>query len=126
MKTLSFWNVFDDRPSANYIAYTYADGSAEAEIEQLLNAGMARHIAFSTDDKNPWWYDGEIILMYNMHVIFGKRAVRLDEDGYEVPFDRTLAILMPGVDSAALKPSDYHILIEALNWMTEVEEMGRG
>ena len=124
MKSLKFWNVFGAYESSDFVEY-YSEprhrSSALAAIEQLLKTGkVARHVAFGTEDGYaPWWYEGEIILLDNMHVLFGKRAARYDKDGNEVPFDKSLVILMPGVDSAALKPSDYEVLIAALDWMAE-------
>ena len=126
VKNLKFWNVFGayepESLASDFVEY-YSDPrhgrSALAATEQLLKTGkVVRHVAFSTEDEHmPWWYEGEIVLLDNMHVLFGKRAARYDKYGNEVPFDKSLVILMPGVDSAALKPSDYEVLIAALDWM---------
>ena len=124
MKNLKFWNVFGAYESSDFVEY-YSEPrhrrSALAAVEQLLKTGkVVRHVAFSTEDEYvPWWYEGEIVLLDNMHVLFGKRAARYDKYGNEVPFDKSLVILVPGVDSAALKPSDYEVLIAALDWMAE-------
>ena len=128
MKSLKFWDVLGE-VEAKYWAYDFVEyysepqrkHSALAAIEQLLKMSrIVRHVAFGTDDEYmPWWYEGEIVLLDNMHVLFGKRAARYDKNGNEVPFDKSLVILMPGVDSAALKPSDYEVLIAALDWMAE-------
>ena len=123
MKGLSFWNVTAGDFDLHAFVEPYSGvgniGSFIAALEQLTRTGrVVKHIAFSTDDENmPWWYEGEIVLLDNMHVIFAKRAARYNKKGDIMVFDNSLVILMPGVDSAALKPSDYEVLIAALDWM---------